>query len=133
MKIGYLSEPVKEYIEAIDLTKNKTELIRAIRKFKLVANDALERVSKEDFNFNEFMEGRLKDKKSVKEKKYGWEGCEEWAKKYGCVVMPDVLFMVTMLAERFKVPWGVGYIQGRTAGCITLDKGIATWNKEKEW
>jgi len=133
MRIQHLSEPVKEYIKSIDEAKNKTELIRAIKRFKLVANDALEFVKKEDFNFDEFKEGRLKDQRSIIEKRDGWDGCEEWTNKYGCVILPEVMLMVSLLANHFCAPWGVAYIQAKSEGTITESGGVATWNKKKEW
>jgi|SRR6185312_2866362 len=126
MDIGYVTEdPAGDYAKAVDSAKTPEDLIKVLGLWRRVANDALEIAhGMSAADFLQFREGLKKERR-------GTFAGEEWAKKFMPILMPDVMFHVSMIAEQFKAPWGCAYIRCREEKLIAEKNGVATWH-EKE-
>jgi hypothetical protein len=120
MEIYYATDPIPEYNKAIDKAKDQNALIAAIEPFKLIAADALIAAKTPQVKFN-----WKKWRKGLKVERGGEFAGEEWAKKFGSILLPEVMFRVSLVAEHFGVPWGVAYIQMKRAGIIKAKNGVA--------
>ena len=48
--------------------------------------------------------------------------------RFGNVIVPDLMFQVSMVASQFGVPWGLAFVRLKDAGIIVYDDtGIARW------
>jgi hypothetical protein len=91
-----------------------------------VAGDALPIVEGMDLSaFLAFGEG-------MRQERRGKFAGEEWAAKYGAVLMPEVLMRVGMIAGHFKAPWGCAYIRCKEEGMIKETGGTARWIERKQ-
>ena len=50
---------------------------------------------------------------------------EQWAERYGPIVMPETLVVVSEYAARFQVPWGLMYIRMRDEGWLPVGSSTA--------
>jgi len=119
MEITYASDPVPGYTAAITAAKDSDALQDAIEPFSLVAADALE-TARGDYSFDEFRTGLRKERR-------GRFAGVKWGDKFMAILMPDIMFRVSMTAEQFKVPWGLAYIRLKGAGRIVETDGQAKW------
>jgi hypothetical protein len=114
MDIGYVTDdPAPAYAKAVKRLSGRNALIEAIYPFRRVAADALEcATSMTDDEFrNEFKPGLLKERR-------GEFAGEEWAKKYACILMPEVMFQVSLVSMFHHAPWGLAFIRMREHGRI---------------
>lgn len=122
MNISYYTECLPAYIKAVDGARNWEELIEAIGPYKLVASDAIEqalqRAEEGDTSWVEFREGLKKERRRQ-------SAGEEWYPKYGDILLPAVMFQVSLVAEQYKAPWGCAYIRLKQVGRITERRGVA--------
>ncbi len=59
-----------------------------------------------DSDFEVWREGLAKERR-------GEYAGDDFSYKYGALMMPEVLFKVSVIADRFKVPWGAAYLRMR--------------------
>jgi hypothetical protein len=120
--IGYITECVPAYRKVVDDATNWESLIEAISPYKLVANDAIQCALKEaeggEKSWLEFREGLAKERKSR------FAG-EEWMKRFADILLPTTMFKVSVVAEQFKVPWGMAYIRLKEVGRLKEKRGVA--------
>jgi hypothetical protein len=101
--ITFSSDQPTDYGKAIDAALTPEDLRSALLAWKNLAADALavaETMTAEDFEV--FRAGLRKERK-------GRFAGDEWAIKYGAILMPEVMFKVSMVASQFHVPWGLAY------------------------
>lgn len=121
LPINYLSACDEDYAKGLKAAKSLDDLVTHVEIYRRVADDAWQVVSK--MSGEQFLEFR---KGYVQETKGNFAG-EEFAEKYGDVMMPATLFQVSMVANHFKTPWGCAFIRLKEVGKITEKKGIATY------
>ena len=125
MTVTYISENDRDY--AVSLKKAQT--LKALRKhaedWKFLARDAYEVIATPDFDFAEFQRGRKLENQDT------FAG-EEWAVKFGAVLIPELLFRVSIVAMEFGAPWGCAYIRLREMGRIDEQNGYAVWTESPE-
>lgn len=105
-QVSYLTEdPAKEYSKAISATKTVEQLVNAIIPFIEIADDALEiakSLSKADYI--EFMKGLKKERR-------GEFAGEKFADKYASLIMPEKMFIASIVSDQYKIPWGLAAIR----------------------
>ena len=122
MEISYGYEPSRAYAKAIGDAKTSNELHDALTPYSLIAGDALDTFASTDFNFKEFRDGLLKERKKE------FAGVE-WIMKYGAIIMPTLMRRVEIIANRNNVQWGMAYIRLREVGMIVEKDGRAIWKE----
>lgn len=110
--VSYYSDFAHEY--ALGLQACNT--FPRLREFSLhwagLAYDAFEIVRKMDeASWADFQAGKQKENRGV------YAG-DRWAKKYGAILMPELLLTVAAIAEQWGVPWGTAFLQCEKAGLI---------------
>jgi len=120
MQIDYMTEPVPEYAKLIRQATTRAGLKLVTEKFRRIAADADAAVdSMHDNDFSEFRAGLARESR-------GNFAVEKFAKKWGAILMPEVMFRVSIVAEQYKVPWGCAFVRLRDCGQIKESSGIAT-------
>lgn len=66
-------------------------------------------------------------RKGLRKESRGQYAGDAWAESFGAVLMPALLLRVSMVADEFKAPWGVAFLQLETAGCIRRNGNIYEW------
>lgn len=116
-RITYISDQPVDYSHGIRAAESLDELRAFVETWKDLCPDAFEIVQKMDYQgYAEFQKGWKKEKRNV------YAG-DEWSEKYSFVIMPDVMFRVSIIAEQFKVPWGLAFIRCREEKLIRRVKG----------
>lgn len=123
IRIHYTSDTLKDYVDGLSNAKRLADLQTHVQTYQRVADDAFKitRDMKAD-DFGSWRRGLVKERK-------GEFAGEEWAEKYGAVLMPEILMKVGMIADQYVVPWGCAYIRLRDVGRITEPNKIARWNE----
>ncbi|MPZ71416.1 MAG: hypothetical protein GEU71_18120 [Actinobacteria bacterium] len=57
----------------------------------------------------------------------------ERTKRFGLVLMPEIMFRVEIVATQFHVPWGCAYIRLRELGHLKESRGIARMVESVHW
>jgi len=106
MQVLNTSEFDEQYVKELDSVKTLDDLKTHAKKWKNICPDAFDCINKIDnpADFQEFQWG-------VKKERSGEFAGEEWAKKYSDITMPADMFRASMIAEEYKVPWGLAYIR----------------------
>lgn len=110
--VHYLTDdPAKEYVADLDRVTNLQELRKLLRDWKpFVGKDAIDAAkAMDDADFTDFRDGLVLERK----KKYAGD---EWATKFGAIIIPTPMLKASTIAERFKVPWGTAFIRLRDTG-----------------
>lgn len=121
IRIHYTSDTLNDYLSGLYGAKTLSTMKEHVQTYRRVASDAfevVEKMSAEDFRFWR--------KGLAMERKQQFAG-EEWATKYGPLVMPEVLMRVGLVASHFKAPWGCAYIRCREEGLIKESSNVARW------
>jgi len=117
---GWLSEPVGDYEKGLDGAKTLTALRAYLESWREVAGDAWAAV--QDWTEADFTAWR---KALASERRGKFMGDEAMA-RFACVLLPEVLFRVSVIANEYKAPWGVAYHRAIDAKLIVVADGIAT-------
>ncbi|GEM_PF-2770337 len=114
LKINNLSECDTDYAKGLQAASTLDLLTKHVDEFYPVAWDAFDIV----FNFGkaEFKKFR----KSLESENKGVYSGDETA---AIIMMPEILFKVSIVAEEFKAPWGMTFLRLREVGKITEEKG----------
>lgn len=115
MKITYVSDNAAEYVAGLKAAQSLDTLREFVKQQRFIANDAYAAVGADDFDWNEFCRGRKLENK-------GEYAGDEWAKRFGAVLMPEILIRVGIVAHTYGVPWGCAYIRMRDEGMIQETK-----------
>ncbi len=122
MKISYLSEPVADYHKELDTCDSLFELRIFVEKWKLLANDAFDvaqAMTSDDWPTF---------RKGLKSERRGRYAGDNWTERYAAILLPEILFKVSMTANQFICPWGLAYCRHRDVGQIVEKNGVAYWN-----
>jgi hypothetical protein len=120
VKIGYISETATDYANAIRECKTLAHLRLVTEKYRRVADDAyLIALQMTDKDFKEWLAGLAVESK-------GRFAGDEFALKYGALMMPETLFKVAIVASEYGVPWGCAFIRLKDVGKIKENSGVAT-------
>jgi len=122
--VRYLDETFNEYGEALDRAKSLDDLREVVTQYRRFAYDAVRLVAK--MKANEWPAF----KKGLRLERKGKFAGEDFAKKYGAVLMPEVMFKVGMIAHQFHVPWGCAFLHAKDLGKIVECDGIAKFSEE---
>lgn len=120
MQVQYLSECDKDYAAGLKAAQTFDDLRDFVKRWRLLANDAYNSVNNKKFDWEEFVAGRKMENRDE------YAG-DKWAKKYGAILMPEILMRVSIYAMQFGAPWGVTYIRLREFGRVVETKTHAVW------
>jgi hypothetical protein len=110
MRIGPYTDPVEAYQRAVSAAKSPLELADAIEPYAEIAPDAVAAVRTIE-RWSDFATGLARERK-------GHFAGEDWARRYGAILLPEFMFKVSIVAEQFKVPWGLAFGRLRDVGRI---------------
>lgn len=101
LKITYLSENGKDYVDLIKKCKSLDELKKIVTEYKELAEDAYQKTMQlSNEEFSEFISGRDKRKPS-----------EKWIEEYGMILLPRTILEAGLIAVECHVPFGCAYIR----------------------
>lgn len=115
--ITYMSDQPGDYVKALDEATTLPKLRAVAEAWSKLASDAaaiILKMTEEDFKV--WRAGLALERR-------GEFAGEDFAMKYGAVQMPEVLFKVSMIADRFGAPWGLTYMRLKETG--ELEKALA--------
>lgn len=119
--IHYIDDPVPGYSAKTRKAKTLPELRAIVEDYALIAGDAVDCVAgMTEADWPEFKRGRASEAR-------GKFAGEEWSEKYGCVILPEIMFRSSIVANTYFVPWGCAYIRLRDEGFIVEEDGRAKW------
>lgn len=126
LTVTYLSDFPKEWSLGLDQCKNLPRL----REFGLhwggVCTDAwdvIRKMNEQDFSL--FRYGLAKERK-------GHYAGDAWFGQFGAILMPELLFRVSMIAEQFSAPWGLAWMRCEQAGLIRRDGDVYIWTGKEQ-
>ena len=122
--ITYLTEPVPDYHKELDACTDLMDLRAFLYNWRLLANDAKligEAMSPDDWRPYQ---------KGLRSERRGKYAGDPWTVRYAAILLPEILFRVSVIAQQFCCPWGLAYCRCKEAGKLVEDNGIAIW-KEK--
>lgn len=119
MKITYLSEPVQEYVQAIDKAENPEQLVTAIEPFRRIADDAYQRAR------NMALDDWAEFKRGLQCERQGVFAGEAWMRSFRAILFPGIMFQTSMAAKQYGVPWGTAYLRLRELGIVREGHGRA--------
>lgn len=118
LSITPLCEHPEDYMKMLDQADTLAQLKAGIARYKPIAADAVRLVDKmTEHTFVGFREAMKKERKG----QFCGEG---WIELVGTILMPEVIFRVAIIADKFKVPWGVAFLQMNRAGLIHIEDEI---------
>lgn len=108
--ITYISEQPTDYAEALDAADTLEKLRATTGNWIPLAEDAHKVVmGMNPADFSEWRTGLAQERK-------GRFAGEEWAMKFGAVMMPEKMLKVSMIAMQFGAPWGCTYLRLKENG-----------------
>jgi hypothetical protein len=123
-EVSYGSDFAKEYCQgltACDTLERLQEYVEHWSQFARDAYDVTRKMTQADFT--EYQKGIAIERK-------GKFAGEEYAERYGAILLPEFLMFVSYVADRFKVPWGVAFIRLRDMNKIEFNGQF--WVKKEE-
>jgi hypothetical protein len=117
IKIGYVTEICKPYVDGVKKCKSKEELEEFVNLYwRELAQDALDAIRSKDFIWSQYKAG-------MKMEKRGQYSGDEWAEKYAAILLPGVIMFIGLQAQRFCAPEGCVFIRLEQEGFLKKDKG----------
>jgi hypothetical protein len=112
----------KGYVDDISSASDLKSLRDIIERWSNFAQDAwviVRDMPEEDFE---------PFRKGLRAERRGKFAGEEWSDRFGSILLPEVMIKVSMVAEHFKVPWGLalhrlvqeGHLRERADGVIDV-------------
>lgn len=99
-----LTEGPARWQKAIDSCETFEELDEVLAEWRELCPDAYEDRPKTAEEFDFFRKGLLKERK-------GKFAGAAWAERFGTILIPAELLEVSLIAERFFVPWGLAWLR----------------------
>jgi len=111
--VTYVSEDVvSNYNDALDAAANRKRLVSYLQAWQEFAPDARAIVkAMTERDFDEWRAGLTKERS-------GEFAGEEWARRFGVVLMPERMVRTTVIAQRFAVPWGLAWLRLKEEGVL---------------
>jgi hypothetical protein len=120
MKLGVIeinpsSACDREYAAGLSEVETLEKLRSHIDKWLPLVADA-ERIvmAMSDSDFQEFKQGLALERR-------GRFAGVEYAEKYSAIIMPEILFHVTMLGQSYHAPWGLMFLRMAESGLIEIE------------
>lgn len=124
MIVSHVDEIPDQYAKALDKAKSRDELLQAVKLYGEVAIDAVEIVEKMDDGAFDDWQAALK-----KERRGTFMG-EAAMERFGPLLMPETMFKVSMVADQFKVPWGLAYNRLVEVKRLVVKDGVAMFRSD---
>lgn len=113
-----LCELPQDYMKMLDRADTLFKLKSGISRYEPIAADAVKLVkSMDEKTFVGFRSAMAKERKG----QFCGDG---WIDLVGTILMPEVIFRIAIVADKFKAPWGVAFLQMNKAGLIHVEDGI---------
>lgn len=127
IKIGYITEICKPYVDGVRKCKSKDELEQFVNLYwRELAQDALDAIRSKEFIWSQYKNG-------LKLEKRGEYAGDEWAEKYAAILLPAVIMYVGLQAVHFHAPDGCVFIRMEQEGLLKKNKsGIYYLDLPKE-
>lgn len=110
--ISYVSEQPRDYAEGLSRCQTLEHLTDFLTDWRSLCWDAYEIVMEMDLQaFKEWRKGLAMERR-------GKFAGEDFALKYGAVLMPETLIKVSMVATQCGAPWGCAYKRMEDEGMI---------------
>lgn len=119
LKISYASETPEDYAKALNAAETLPALLSAITVYREVAADAYQQAADLD------EAGFVAFRNALKKERRGVFSGGKAAKRFGSIMMPEVMMKVSIVAGQFQVPWGCAYIRLRQVGRVKILNGAA--------
>ena len=117
-KITYKSNQVEDYQQELNTVETLEDLLDMLKRYETIAWDALDLAQKFDKKrFDAFI-------KALKSERQGKFSNNEDA---AIIMMPAIMFRVSIVAENFKVPWGCAFIRLTDVGKLKHQLGRYFW------
>ena len=122
-QITYRSEQDQEYAKELGTVETLTDLLDLLGRYETIAWDALDLAQKFDKKrFDDFLKALKLERK----------GKFSESQDASVIMMPEIMFKVSMIANEFKVPWGCAFIRLKDIGKLTEEKGRCYLLEPKE-
>ncbi len=128
MDVRYNDDYAESYTNGLEYATIEVKALRKyLHRWFPFAQDAFVQFdSNADFDLFEFKSGLARERS-------GKFAGEEWAEKYGAIIMPEFLADVSLMASKFHVPWGVMFLRLREAHVVVIvDDSYFAMKKEIE-
>ena len=102
--ITYLTDAPTLWKEALDSAASLDSLTHVLHTWRELCPDAWDARPTTTTEFDDWRHGLAKERK-------GRSNAEAWMDRYGAVIIPAKLMEVSIVAEQYKVPWGLAYIR----------------------
>lgn len=123
MIITPLSDPIAQYTQELTNCKTLISLQAFLERWGDLAPDAFNTGSTlNEKTFKEFLHG-------FKKERTGEYAGDEWAEKYGSILVPELFVIVGMMANEFIVPFGVMFLRLEKEGMIYKRDGAYYFKK----
>ena len=99
IEISYLTEISEPYTNGLNKCSSRKELLEFVGDWKEIAYDAFEQVISNDFSWEEYQ-------KMLQIERKGKYSGDEMAKKYGAILMPEIVLFIGLKAIQFHAPEG---------------------------
>lgn len=113
--VSYTSDYLKEYAVGLNECKSRQRLNEFLEHWLHFASDAYAARPTNEVEFKQFVRGLRSERK-------GRYAGDEWALRFGAILMPDLMFQVATIAVKFGVPWGLAFIRMQETGLITQNQ-----------
>ena len=116
--INYIDEPDRTYRDGLDKVRLPADLTDLVERFAALFPDAYEQgkyLSDEDF---------LQFKAGLRHERKGEFAGEDFMEKFGAILMPANMIHVGIVANQFKVPFGLAFCRMKESGMLTIDGGV---------
>lgn len=123
MIVSNVDEVATNYAKALDDARTLDQLRTAVRLYGEVAMDAVQIVDR--FDVDDFMKWRGALAMERRGRFCGDKYPESDVKKFLPVIMPEVMFKISIVAEQFKAPWGLAYNRLKEVGRLKVKHGVA--------
>ena len=121
MVITYTCDFFKEYAIGLRQCDTRRRLSEFLEHWLAFASDAIDARPKSDTEFVEFSVGLRMESRG----KYAGD---EWAQRFGTILMPEILFQVAVISQKFNVPWGTAFTRCQDVGFIRQNQnGVYLW------
>jgi hypothetical protein len=118
-----LSEPIAQYTQELTNCKTLISLQEFLERWGDLAPDAFNvGLTLNEKTFREFLHGFKKERRGI------YAG-DEWADKYGAILIPELFLFVQMVANEFHVPFGVAFLRLEKEGIIYRRNGAYARDK----
>lgn len=123
-RITYTSDQPADYAKAIAGAATLPYLVQVLTEYRSIAADALRAAPQNDAEFKAWRTGLSKERKRQ------FAG-EDFARRFGAVLMPEVMLRVCAVAEQFGAPWGATFLTMQERGHIAFGAdGVAVLAKK---